>query len=557
MKKNYISIYFLAALLGAGVIITSCNKEEVISQPEKKPETSDIIRFGINMFNNWLPDNIGEDAPESATKSEGATYSESLPMDCLEGEGPATEIHMYMIEEELPPVIDTVDTKADATTPEYVYGLYAFQMQTSAVNSSSPKYAGTSAQAFNGMSNLGLTEDGQTYYGGDKYWPGDAWWLKFFIYSPYHSASDANLTLSTVANNDPTPKFSYTVPTTVAEQHDLMSGTSSLIQGSVTNEVAINMEHILSQIQVKAGTLDEGKIMSIAFRNIYDKGERIMITPDGNGSAWTLLPATAGATDLSIADYTKSFGEQGKDISTITSSNNELVEPMHLLPQTLSDAATIEVVMKVESTDPTSNATRKNTYTLTKNLKAFVAEWEPNKKYTYVISTPEEVEVEVTDVVDNTGTYPVKRDLQIKNTGLSTVYVRASVVGNWVMPNATPEFEDDMIVAEWQTVTDATKGKVPDGEFVYNGGTHASKLPESTIGDWIYINGYYYYTQPLESGQVAPKLFESYTLKANPPMAKAVFDLTIVAQAVYHTDVALVWPVTKGADGVLSKVTNP
>ena len=549
----------MAALLGAGVIITSCNKEEVISQPEKKPETSDIIRFGINMFNNWLPDNIGEDALESATKSEGATYSESLPMDCLEGEGPATEIHMYMIEEELPPVIDTVETKADATTPDYVYGLYAFQMQTSAVNSSSPEYAGTSAQAFNGMSNLGLTEDGQTYYGGDKYWPGDAWWLKFFIYSPYHSASDANLTLSTVANNDPTPKFIYTVPTTVAEQHDLMSGTSSLIQGSVTNEVAINMEHILSQIQVKAGTLDEGKIMSIAFKNIYNKGERIMITPDGNGSSWTLLPETAGAADLSIADYTKSFGTQGIDVSTITSSNNELVAPMYLLPQTLSDAATIEVVMKVESTDPTSDVTRENTYTLTKSLKAFVATWAPNKKYTYVISTPEEVEVEVTDVVDNSGAYPVKRDLQIKNTGLSTVYVRASVVGNWVMPNDTPEFDDDMIVAEWQTVADATKGKVPDGEFVYNGGTHAPKLPESTIGDWIYINGYYYYTQPLTSGLVAPPLFDSYTLTANPPMANAVFDLTIVAQAVYHTDVALVWPVTKdNITGVLSeKVATP
>ena len=477
-------------------------------------------------------------------------------MDCLEGEGPATEIHMYMIEEELPPVIDTVETKADATTPDYVYGLYAFQMRASAVDASSPVYNGKNAEPFYEMSNLGLTEDGQTYADGYRYWPGDAWRLKFFIYSPYHSASDANLTLSTAANNDPTPKFIYTVPTTVAEQHDLMSGISSLIQGSVTNKVAINMEHILSQIQVKAGTLDEGKIMSIAFKNIYNKGERIMITPDGNGGEWNLLKASDAATDNSTADYTKSFGTEGINVSTITPPNNELVEPMHLLPQTLSDAATIEVVMKVESTDPTLNATRENTYTLTKSLKAFVAEWAPNKKYTYVISTPEEVEVEVTDEVDNTGEYPVKNNLQIKNTGLSTVYVRASVVGNWVMPNATPEFDDDMIVAEWQTVADPTKGKVPDGEFVYNGGS-ASKLPESTIGDWIYINGYYYYKQPLTSGQVAPALFDSYTLTANPPMANAVFDLTIVAQAVYHTDVALVWPVTKGTDGVLSKVTNP
>ena len=562
IRRTKIGTLLLAALLGAGVIITSCNKEEVISQPEKKHETSDIIRFGINMLNNWLPDIIGENAPDAATKSQGAKYTESLPMDCLEGEGPGTEIHMYMIEEDIPPVVDTVDTKAGETTPDYVYGLYAYQVPNSAVNTDNPVYDGSKASVFNDMNNLGLTADGESYAGGDKYWPGSAWWLKFYLYSPYHAVKDDYFKISEVTGE---PKFTYTVPTDIASQYDIMSGTSALINGSNTSEVEITFSHLLSQINVKAGTLDEGTIHYIKFTNIYNQGDRIMATLDNDGG-WTLLPVD-GPTKT---DYVHTYGDGGIPVSNfhggdiyISKDETQPIKPMYLLPQTLSDDATIEIKLTVSSPDPNNEGqSRTQEYVLSKKLSDFIGEWKPNKKYTYVISTPEEVEVDITDEITYTAEgYPKKENLVIKNNGLSTVYVRASIIGNWVMPDEDEEYDDDLSVAPWQQVNDAAEGKVADGSFVYNGG-QGPKLPDtdgSTIGNWICIGGYYYYTKPLTSGQEisgSEQLFTSYTLTAQPPMANAVFDLSILVQAVYSEDVTIGWPVTKGTDDTLTAKTS-
>lgn len=560
IKRRHIGIYLILAMLGGGLLFSSCNKEEVISQSQKETEKSDIIKFGINLSELWTPDIIGGPAGENSQATEGASANaspaasgtkstEPLLLDCKDGNGPATKVYMYMIEEDMPEVVDTVATKADDT---YVYGVYAYQVPIASVdvNASPLVYVPTASNINLFMNNLGLTSDGQNYDGGDKYWPGAAWYMQFYVYKPYIASADTYISIS---NSNNQPKITYTVPQDAALQKDIMSGASEFRNCSVTSAVSISLTHLLSHISVKAGDLAEGRIKSITLKNIYNKGERSL-----ESGSWTLLPSgTPSKVDYTQFTPNLSDGDPTND-GAVSDLKGEDIQTMNLMPQTLSDEATIELVIEVTSDDPTATgSTRKHEYTLTKNLKEFTTTWAPNKKYTYIISTPEEIEVEVADVVTTDGSgNPVKQNLVIKNSGMSRIYVRASVVGYWVTPKGTDPnnpSDDDIIVADWQTTTE--DDKTPDGTFNWNGGS-GPELPDVGHGNWIKIDNYYYYKLPLESGAKIDgdnQLFTSYTLTANPPIPGSVFDMSIIVQAVYHSDVELAWPVTKDSSGELAK----
>lgn len=215
------------------------------------------------------------------------------------------------------------------------------------------------------------------------------------------------------------------------------------------------------------------------------------------------------------------------------------------MPQQLGEDAEIVIKMTVISENPTyqeeegSQETRNNPYTLSVKLKELVSVWKPNKKYTYVVSTPEEVKVEVTDEVNYEGDYPVKENVVIKNTGLSAAWIRVSVLGAWMVDKQDTEGNTkQLVVDEWKN----NGNDEDDGLFVWPSCGKPSELTTNAHHWRKCSDGYFYYMKEVPRGETLKELFTSYKLTADAPMADAYLELTILAQAILPADRDHIWP---------------
>lgn len=152
-------------------------------------------------------------------------------------------------------------------------------------------------------------------------------------------------------------------------------------------------------------------------------------------------------------------------------------------------------------------------------------EWFPGKKYTYTLMSEEVVDIQVSDSF--TSNEPkIMGDLDIKNTGVAPVYVRAYVIGWW-------ENEDGDVVHPWvKDDGEWTGTQWPGGEF------------DPEAGNWkLGDDGFFYYTRPLMPGDSADRLFETYTLiQTTPPVMGASLCLNVVTQAIVHYKASAAWP---------------
>ena len=478
----------LMAALMCGLFICSCKKDDPISINKEPSAGSGVVTFDIASSGVWAPDVI-EGADEVATRS-NVKYSESVPMDC-EGDGQAfpEEVYIYMIEDDNSDdtmLIQPQTKVEEAADRKVLYGIYAYMGN------------GTASEPTEGietfMDNLEFYDDG-TYSGGNKYWPGKGHWLQFYAYSPYltKDATKANY----IENREgKSPVIHYTVSEDITKHDDILTGKSGKIDGSVTDPVAIEVSHILSKIQVKVGSVAAGKITSLKISGVNDKAEFSLAD-----NKWMSITSSDAIENVV---YEQTF-DQAQENNTL------LGEPMYLIPQDMPASAKIELTVVVNG----------NPYTLSKQLNQFITGWSKDKQYTFVISTPHEVEVEVTDEVVMDGTYPVKQNLKIKNTGLADAYIRVAIVGSWVVD----EGDKTIIVSDW---------KETDGTYDWTG--KSDKWEEHT-------DGYYYYLDPIAPGAEAGQLFKSYTLTVDaPPILDSYLQMTILVQAVHEADRHMMFP---------------
>lgn len=98
----------------------------------------------------------------------------------------------------------------------------------------------------------------------EYYWPGNGT-LDFVAL--------ANASTSFVANTTETAieSFTYTVPTDPTAQNDIMLAKTSA-PGTQTSSVPLTFNHIMSAVNVKIGSVVNGEIRSITFKNVYNKG---------------------------------------------------------------------------------------------------------------------------------------------------------------------------------------------------------------------------------------------------------------------------------------------
>lgn len=218
------------------------------------------------------------------------------------------------------------------------------------------------------------------------YWPGNGHTLQFYALTP----DDAGIRMP--ATPASTHLSSYTVPQDVAEQHDILVATTEELSGNYNQAaVPLTFRHICTAVRFETGSqMQAGSIKSVMLKGVKTTGAYDMAT-----DKWVLTDATDSYT-LDVDKATTGTETPGSGITNIENT-------FMMLPQTLPDGATVEVVFqdKVTGNERTLSAAIGGT------------EWPQGKTVTYKISiTPEyDMSIECEDKVD---AHYVIQEIQIK-----------------------------------------------------------------------------------------------------------------------------------------------
>lgn len=525
------------------IVAFACTRDRIVENPNVGHDpnngnnsNTDVVTFGFNFENTWTPDVIGPGQQEPynvQTPADKSARSEAVLMEC-DKDGAIDNVYMYMLEEDFSSFAmygNTTRAEGDASDSDNTtrggssygdIGMIAYHTLTSDENTTTTMF----------MDNINLNE-----YQDNTYWPAKGGDIEFYAYAPYYDSEAAQTYYSVTTNGFSAPVISYQVPTDITKQLDLMDGyvkTDDYVEG----QVEISMSHLLSQIQVKLGSIGQGRITQIAINGVYSKGSHTINNKDNNGvTIWNI--------DESVKDNYVQKKESGLE----NNADGVVGGSMYLMPQTLPSDATIVITVQVPTENDTKDAQGNNnysnvkTYYLSKKISEITTTWLPNKKYTYTISTPHEVEVEVTDRVVSEGGAPQKKDLVITNAGMATAYIRLDLVGAWCVDKESiingETKTETLVVGEWKPAE--------DGTFVWGeGGEPISDA--ASVRNWRKgKDGYYYYMSPLRRGEQikdANAFFESYTLTNRGPMNNAYLELTIMVQAVLTDDAEMIWDST-------------
>ena len=217
------------------------------------------------------------------------------------------------------------------------------------------------------------------------YWPGNGHTLQFYALTP----ADAGIQMP--AAPESTELSRYTVPADVTKQRDILVATTVELPGNYNQAVPLTFEHICTAIKFETGSqMQPGSIKSVMLKGVKTTGTYDMAT-----DKWVLTDATDSYT-LDVDKATTGTETPGSGITNIENT-------FMMLPQTLPDGATVEVVFqdKVTGNERTLSAAIGGT------------EWPQGKTVTYKISiTPEyDMSIECDDKVD---AHYVIQEIQIK-----------------------------------------------------------------------------------------------------------------------------------------------
>lgn len=491
-------------------IISSCADDTVV---EKRPVSlGDEIVFKVASDSLWKP--VSNEAGISSRATE-TSFLGMIGEDSL-------YISMIVEDNDTPIFPEKEDTLASRGKAYADDEFTSFQMK---------------AWLDNGVSfiNQEITRDPSTKactYSPVKYWPENNQ-VHFLGYSLNKNIENFSLQLE----DDGDASFSYTLPAPVTIGDDaykdatnqpdfIMAYNPGQSKMAVNQALDLKFKHALSAVVFKIGEVPVNvTITKVEFSDVYGSGTCVLRTTEGAEFTWYQSDDDVKQT------YTQTFNQSATNGTSISETNKETCFMM--IPQTFDDDAEITIYFKVQD----------RPYTLQRTLKSIVGSspdtWEANKKYTYTISLPEEVKVEVSDVLE---TPTIKSNLNIKNTGISPIYVRAAIIGNWVTEKTEGGITTYDVVADWLST---------DGEFDWGGIEPNSDT--TPVRSWLKgADGFYYYTKELARGASVPdddKLFDTYTLTANAPVPDAVLDLTIAVQAVMWNDLSTpigtdkyIWP---------------
>lgn len=204
--------------------------------------------------------------------------------------------------------------------------------------------------------------------------------LDFYAWYPYNSAEGTNgIPAGMILNQEDFSSISYTVPTDVSKQEDLMFAVNkNASEPADGNATSLDFKHSLAAVKFVVGDLPTGtKVTSVALKGVKYKGD-LAVTAGNKGEVQFTWSNLANDTENFTQATTKEVKENDTD-NAITKEN----QTFFMMPQTLPDDAKVEVVVEDE---------KGTKVTLTGVLQDATAaeqaknKWEAGKTYTYTIN---------------------------------------------------------------------------------------------------------------------------------------------------------------------------
>ena len=333
-------VKLLSLFIVMGMVLSCIEKDEF----DKYNNASNELSFSAQVKDNWNA--------LKTSRSTGNTRYYSQQLD-------SCGLWLHAIVEQMPDSVCTdVDTRASEKTAIVIgekMGVYAFVTK------------GTATNEF--MINQEVTNTATGWeYSPIKYWPGVGYTVDFYAYLPYAEEGSGIV----AGHSDNTPQITYTVPTTVTDQLDLLTATVPNASYS-TGTVNFGFKHILTAIRFKCKeTIQNGTITRVALNGVYSTG-----TYNLKDGAWETTASTVNYeqdVDVKITDTNKS------DNPAITNES----EIFMMIPQTLPDDATLEIDFMYAAPDDSYTSGVKRT--LSVPVKEITAEWTTGATITYLIS---------------------------------------------------------------------------------------------------------------------------------------------------------------------------
>lgn len=342
--------------------------------------------------------------------------------------------------------------------------------------------------------------------------------------------------------------FAYSAPdpegddTAAEEEPDVVFAIAPNLSNTGA-AVPMKFFHALSSIVFEVGSVPANFVVEkVEFKNLYSSGNCTYTSNMVDEVTFNWTPA------FEKESFLQTFNKKMSDADGVVAdvNINSAVQTFMMVPQSVEDDAQLEITVSIEHTNPDAS-TYRNEYKFTKSLDDICAAFEAGKKYTFRISSPEEVDVEVEDQLSGDGS--VKSDVEISNTGISVTYIRVLLHGSWVSPGV--DGNPDILLGMWNqpmiSTVDPAKLAKADGAFVQAAGFSSNWIEGS--------DGFYYYKHQLKPGEKAEPLFDKYTLTAAPQIEGAVLDLSVVVQSVLYNKIeqtgwpVKVWSISDGGDG--------
>ncbi len=160
------------------------------------------------------------------------------------------------------------------------------------------------------------------------FWPGAEYKMRFCAYAPF--APTSGIIYHPGTNGS--PSLEYTVPENNAQQTDLLA-VSAEAAGNLYTTVPLNFNHICTAVQFVEGTSTAyGKVRSINLKGVYNSGTFAIAS-----NTWALGSSTGNFMQNIGRELTHTPG---------TSVTDENTGYFVMLPQTLPDAATVEIMFE-------------------------------------------------------------------------------------------------------------------------------------------------------------------------------------------------------------------
>ena len=188
---------------------------------------------------------------------------------------------------------------------------------------------GKSLQSF--FKNLKVSKDDSGSFENEVsyYWPGDVFTVGFMAISPY---DPQGLSVNMDGNDALPVSFDYTVPVEAVNQNDLLLAVTPNYQGDYYETVGLNFRHLCSAVNVKVGSIPQGTIKSITFKNIHNKGTYTIAN-----DAWSVNSTSKTEFAVDFVGTQTEYPTYGTE--TGNPQINDASATFMMIPQTLPDDA--------------------------------------------------------------------------------------------------------------------------------------------------------------------------------------------------------------------------